>query len=429
MSVQTAQTPAAPTNAGGTTPLRVLVFNIYFHPEPTGTGLVVGQLAADLAALGHEVTVVTTQPHYALDAAKGGHRLIVEETWMGVRVLRTSVPGWFRKGLLSRITKYLGYALLAVPAGIRARRPQVVLCVWPPVTTGLAAWLVAWWRRVPLVMNVQDVYPDALFKGKMMPRLIRAVERRLLRRAAKVAVLSEGLKHEVMQRGANDGCVEVIPMWTDTEGVRPGAKENGFRARHGLQGKFVVLYSGNIGTFSGVGTALEVADLLREEARVRFVIVGRGHGKEALLLRAERLRLPKVLFLDTRPRDELAEMLAAADVGLVTLDPRIARTSVPSKAFTIMAGARPVLAALSPDNEIARVIAECGCGWSAPADQPRRVADIILAAMTDPGLEEVGKRGRAYVEAHADRSEITRRHATLLEQGAGVARRAPDPRA
>ncbi|MFA6046936.1 MAG: glycosyltransferase family 4 protein [Phycisphaerales bacterium] len=396
--------------------MHVLIFNIYFHPEPTGTGLVIGQLAADLAALGHQVTVVTTVPHYGLDREGDHHRgrLIVEEQWEGVRVLRTGVPDWFRKGWLSRLSKYLGYTTLAVPAGLRAARPDVVLCVWPPLTTGLAARLVSWWRKAPLVLNVQDVYPDAIFGGGIGPKLIRKVEHHLLARAARVTVLSEGLRHEVIQRGARPETAGVIPMWTDVEGIRPGVKENAFRVAHQLGGKFVVLYSGNIGTFSGVGVAIEAAAILKDVERIRFVIVGRGHGKETLLSQAQRLQLGNVMFLDTRPRDELQELLAAADVSLVTLDPRIARTSVPSKAFTIMASARPVLAAMSPDNEVAKVVSETGCGWCVPADQPATLAQTILAAMDNPSLDEMGASGRRYVEAHHTRHALTRRHADML---------------
>lgn len=409
--------PSSSVRRNGTRAPRVLIFNIYFHPEPTGTGLVVGQLAADLVRLGHEVTVVTTVPHYGFDSVPQEYRgrFLCDERWEGVRVVRTGVRNWSRKGMIARIVNYLGYALLAVPAGLRATRPDVVLCVWPPVTTGLAARLVSWWRRAPLVLNVQDVYPDAIFKGRLMPRVIGAVERWLLRSATRVTVLSEGLRHEVARRGAGRERIDCIPMWTDVEGIRPVEKNNKFRARHGLEGKFVVLYSGNIGTYSGVGAAIEMAALLHDEARVRFVVVGRGNGKEALLRLAVGKRVSNVTFLDTCPREELEEMLGAADISLVTLDPRIAQTSVPSKAFTIMASGRPILAAMNPENEVARIVTSTGCGWCTPADQPLELSNRVRAALSAPSaLHDMGMRGRRYVERFHGRALLTAQHAQVL---------------
>jgi colanic acid biosynthesis glycosyl transferase WcaI len=420
---------APPTGPAQKPPrLRILIFNIYFHPDPTGTGLVIGELARDLCALGHQVTVVTTVTHYGLDAIPESQRgrWLTEETWEGVRVLRTWVYMPRRKSFFSRVVNYLAFAFLAIPAGLKAGKHDVAVCVWPPVTTGLAAWVVTRLRRRPLVMNVQDVYPDTIFRWRLAARLSRAAERLLLRAAAGVTVLSEGLQRAVIQRGALEDRVRVVPMWTNTDEIRPGPRNNAFRARHGIaHDTFLILYAGNLGTFSGVGIALEAAALLKDDPHVRFLIVGRGHGKPALLLKAQSLALPNLTFLDTRPRPELPEMLAAADLSLATLDPRIATTSVPSKVFTIMASGRPVLAAMSPDNEIARIIAQTHCGWCVPADAPQAMAATIRAANCDPaGLDAMGARGRTYVEKFHARPPLTQRYAEVLE-GVAVNRRAP----
>lgn len=399
--------------------MRILIFNIYFHPDPTGTGLVMGELARDLAAMGHQVCVVTTVPHYGLDAVPDAYRgrLIVDECWEGVRVLRTGLSTRRRKGILSRISTYLRYTCLGTLAGLKADRPDVVVCVWPPVTTGLAAGLVAWWRRAALVVNIQDVYPDAVFRGRLVPRVVRTFERFILRRAARITVLSEGLRHDILSRGARADRVDVIPMWTDVDGIRPGERLNAFRHRNGFDSSFLVLYSGNLGTFSGLAVALDAAALLIDEPRVKFIIVGRGHAKAQLVERARSAALPNLSFMDTRPRAELAEMLAAADLSLVTLDPRIAVTSVPSKAFTIMASGRPVVAAMSPENEIAKITIRVGCGWCVPPDDPATLAGVIRSAIDCPEfLSEMGRRGRAYVERHHRREPLTRRHEQTLRQ-------------
>lgn len=359
-----------------------------------------------MAQRGHDVTVVTTVPHYGLDAAATGYRgrVIYEEQWEGVRVLRTAVYVPKRKNLLSRLANFLSFALLAIPAGLRARRPDVVMGVLPPTTTGPSVWLVSRLRGVPYVLNIQDVYPDAVFKRPALGRLNRLVERFVLRGAAGIVTLSEGLKGEIARRVGVAPQTTVVPMWTDLDGVRPGPRQNAFRARHAPGAELVALYAGNLGELSGVGVILDAAAVLRDDPRVRFLIVGRGNAHAALVARAATLNLTNLTFLPTQPREGLAEMLAAADVGLVTLDPRLSETNVPSKTFTIMAAARPVLAAIDERNEIARVVRAADCGVVVPPHGAEQIANALRAWIGSPHAAEAGHRGRDWAERHHTRS-------------------------
>ena len=397
--------------------MRILVFNIYFYPDPTGTGLVVGELTRELVKRGHQVTVVTTVTHYGLDRPAAGYqgRLVFDETWEGVRVLRTALPRFAGPLIVRRLMTYLAYTMLAIPAGMRALPPDVVLGVVPPVTTGPAAWMMSRLRRAPLVLSVQDVYPDSVFGGGLLARLNRTFERVVLGGAARLITLSRGQRDALVARGVRAERIDVVPMWTDLDGIRPGAKNNSFRAEHGKGAAVLALYAGNLGEFSGVGVLLEAAHLLRDDSRIRFLIVGRGHGLAELTQRAAQLDLPNLSFLPTQPRERLAEMLAAADVGLVTLDPRLSATSVPSKTFTIMAAGRPVLAAVHPDNEVARMVVAAECGTVVPSDNPAAIA-AILRGWADDGspLDAMGSRGRSWAERLHGRSPAVQAHEDIL---------------
>ena len=401
--------------------MRILVFNIYFHPDPTGTGLIIGELTRELAKRGHEVTVVTTVTHYGLDRPAAGYegRLVSDETWEGVRVLRTALPRFAGPLIVRRLMTYLAYTLLAIPAGMRALPPDVVLGVVPPVTTGPAAWMMSRLRRAPLVLSVQDVYPDSVFGGGVLARLNRVLERIVLGGAARLITLSRGQRDALVARGVRAERIEVVPMWTDLDGIRPGARNNSFRAEHGKGAALLALYAGNLGEFSGVGVLLEAAHLLRDDSRIRFLIVGRGHGLAELTQRAAHLDLPNLSFLPTQPRERLAEMLAAADIGLVTLDPRLSATSVPSKTFTIMAAGRPVLAAIHPDNDVARMVITAKCGAVAPPDDPASIA-AILRGWADDGspLDAMGSRARSWAERLHGRDSAVQAHEDILERQA-----------
>jgi colanic acid biosynthesis glycosyl transferase WcaI len=399
--------------------MRILIFNIYFHPDPTGTGLTVGEMARDLVRFGHQVTVVTSVPHYGLDAPVEGYRgrLIFDEGWEGVRVLRTAVHVPRRKTALPRLINFLSYAVLAIPAGLRGPRPDVVLGVLPPIVTGPSCWLVSRLRGAPLVLNVQDTYPDAIFGRRWAAWLNRTLERLVLGRGTRITALSQGQRTALIGRGADPARTEVVPMWTDLEGVRPGPRHNAFRAEHAAGARLLALYSGNLGTFGGAAVLLEAADRLRDDPRIRILIVGRGNARESLVRRAAELKLPNLAFLPTQPRERLAEMLAAADVGLVTLDARLSETSVPSKTFTLMAAARPVLAAISERNEVAIAVRESGCGVVVPADQPDRIAATLRSWADDPTpLDEMGPRGRIWAERFHGRESAVRAHERILRQ-------------
>jgi colanic acid biosynthesis glycosyl transferase WcaI len=398
--------------------VRLLLFNLYFHPDPTGTGLILGDLARELARRGHEVVVVTTVPHYGLDEvpARFRGRWIHDERWEGVRVLRTAVPVSRRKTMITRLATYLSFAGLGLVAGLRGPRPDVVMGVLPPITTGPTVWLVSLLRRAPLALNVQDVYPDSIFRSRWLAWINRALERFLLSRAARITALSETQREMVVSRGADPARVHVIPMWTDLEGVRPEPRENAFRAEHTAGARFLALYAGNLGVYSGIGVLLDAADRLRGDPRIRILIVGRGHGRDALVARAAELTLPNVTFLPTQPRERLSEMLAASDVGLVTLDPRLSVGNVPSKTFTIMAAGRPVLAAVGSQNEIARVVAESGCGIVVPPDSPDAIAKILRGWADDTSpLDAMGRRGRSWAEQYHDRVLAVRAFEALLD--------------
>lgn len=405
--------------------MKVLIFNIYFHPEPIGTGMTVGQLALDLADAGDHVTVVTTVPHYATDCPPPRLRegVLRRERWKGMDVWRTYVWTSRRRNVFTRAANYLSYTALSVMAGFLADRPDVVLCVVPPISTGVPAVLCGRLKGVPVVLSVQDVYPDSIFPGRALAVANRTLERHALGAASRVIVISESMKRRLSEQGVRDSKLELIENWTDTDEIRPlPHRGERFRAEHGIDGGFLALYAGNLGVFGGHGVILDAARLLQDRPQgraIEIVLVGRGARAEVLRKRALDLGLRNVRFLPPQPRERLPEMLAAADIGLVTLDGRLSVTSVPSKTYTYMAAGRPVLAGVHEDNEIARMMASSSCGLRVAPDRPDLWAEALLAAAADPArLSDWGRNGRRYVERHHARSTQTRRYHDVLQEAA-----------
>jgi colanic acid biosynthesis glycosyl transferase WcaI len=199
--------------------------------------------------------------------------------------------------------------------------------------------------------------------------------------------------------------------------ICPLHKNNGFRKTHGLNDNFVVMFAGNLGFISVLDTVLDAAKLLQSDSRIQFVIVGEGNAKPSLVKRAHALNLNNVRFLPTQPKAVLPEMLAASDISLVTLDRRLGQLNVPSKTYNIMAGSRPVLAAVPENSEIARLVKESGCGVCVAPEDPESMAQAIKDMLGEPEtLDRYGKNGRKYVVAHYSRDKLIKRYRELLHE-------------
>jgi colanic acid biosynthesis glycosyl transferase WcaI len=413
--------------------MKILLLHMRFHPDVTGTAPLVTALSSDLVEKGDEVTVIASAPHYGMNGIPPGLcKARLEATcFRGVRVHRTWVHVPRDAGGLERSLNYLSYNLLSTIRAPIGPRYDVCLCVAPPITVGLTGLLVQRLRGTPLVFVVQDVWPDCLeaigqLRNRALIRTFRLVERMVYRKADRLVAVSGGMKdYLVSEKGVPAGKIAVIPNWADVRAVKPLPKRNAFRERHGLRNEFLVLFAGNIGFVSHLDTVVEAASLLSGNPLIRILVVGEGNAKPGLLKRAAELRLDNLLFLPTQPQEVVPEMLAACDLGLVTLHRELGRLNIPSKTYPLMASARPILAAVGPDSEVFRVIREGNCGFWAPPEDCQALADTIRALAAQPErLDRAGQNGRRYVEAHFTREMAVTRYSEVLREVAAK----PEPR-
>ncbi|MGH2606028.1 MAG: glycosyltransferase family 4 protein [Anaerolineales bacterium] len=410
--------------------MRVLILHMRYAPDLTGTGPLVTELATDLAARGEDVAVVASVPHYGRSDVPREYRggLFHERMESGVRVIRTM--GWTRglDSVIGRSADYLLYAALSTAAGLRLPRPDVVLCVAPPITVGLTGWLLR--RGAPLVLSTQDIWPDGLISmGRLRsPRMIRvfhAFEGWLYRQCRSISVLSEGMKANLISKGVPAEKVVVIPNWVDLGGWVPAPKANAFRNELGLENRFVILFAGNLGYAAALESVIETAALLRDEPAITFLIVGEGSAKKDLMRMAAEVPLDNVRFVTTQPASRLLDVYGVADLSLVTLRKGMGQVSVPSKAYSIMASRRAMLASVPQDSEIHRLVKEAGCGMWVPSEDAAAMARAIRELRGDVArLEAFGSNGRRWVQTHHARSQSVSKYHQWLAEAAG---RPPPP--
>ncbi len=413
--------------------MRVVIVSNYYHPESVGAGIWVTQLARDLAARGHQVTVVTSFPSYPAGRIFPGYRnrLAARESIGGVEVIRTLTLATPSKAFVARLAAFGTFCLSAAPGYWRWRRPaDVVYAILPPLPLGAAAWAIARFSGAKLVVNVQDIYPDvAVSLGYLRNRpaiaFFRFLERWIYRRAEAVTVISPGFRDNLLAKGVPAGKIRLTPNWADPDEIAPGEKHSAFRRETGAGDGLLVVYSGGLTHNAELDTVLDAAALL-ERRPVMFALVGDGVRKPALEARAAALGLDNVRFLPFQPLERYAEVLAAADVTLATLNAAAAIASAPSKIYKQMAAARPVVAIAAAASELARLIARAGCGRSVAPGDAAGLASVLEHALEDRAAwAQMGRRGREYLERHCGRRQAVQRIEAVLSEVVSLRPAAP----
>ncbi|MGI8757558.1 MAG: glycosyltransferase family 4 protein [Acidimicrobiales bacterium] len=410
--------------------MNFLVLCPHFAPDVAPTGEVMTQIVDRLVERNHRLHVVTSLPWY-LDHA-------IEEGWEGPRVRHEDTP-WGRitrvhpfptdkRNIPARAAAFAGFTALSGLAALASRsKPDAVLAMSPPLTLGAAGWAVARSRRVPFVFNIQDVFPDvAVELGAITDRRVIAVaewfERETYLRADAVTVLSNDLRDNVTAKIA--GCrgsagdpakVRVIPNFIDTDALRPGERENAYRREHGLTAKTVVMYAGNVGLSQSLDLVLAAAAHLAHDPDVVFVINGGGTARPALQARAA--GLDNVRFVGLQAKDRLPEVLAAADIHVVPLRAGLARSSVPSKLYSILAAGRPIVASVDGGTEVARTVTDAGAGLAVPPDDPEAFTKAIVTLLQAPEeARAMGEAGRRFVERWASPAAVASAYERLFAE-------------
>jgi colanic acid biosynthesis glycosyl transferase WcaI len=394
---------------------RLLVLNQYYGPAES-TGQLLREMAEDMASE-LDVTVVAARP--SDEETKAMPHAGVDVRW----VPATS----FAKGSIAlRLLNYLTFAAAALPIGLRAPRPDVLLCMTNPPFAGVLGALLARARRAPLVITFQDVHPDVgLISGRLTSKPavwgLRRVQRFFLRSADRIVAISRGMRERLLERGAEAERITVIGNWIDAEQITPQPRDNEWAREHELVGAFTVMHSGNVGLLQDLETFVDAAELAPE---ARFVIVGEGANREALAERARDKGLDNVVFVPRQPRQVLSQLLASADAHLVSLMPGLAGLMEPSKLYGVLAAARPVIAGIGPDSEAAEVVERAECGVLSQPGDPASLAAAVrqLAEQPPAELERMGQRGRAYCERFCTRAGATKAYKELVVSVAAARR-------
>lgn len=403
--------------------MRVLILSQYFEPEPIPKPV---ELARELRNRGHEVSVLTGFPNYPSGKLYPGFRLgaMKHEKTEGIPVTRSLMFPYHGRRVIGRLLNYTSFMTSAV-MGSFFTPPCDVIYVWhPPLTTGVAAWLIARRRRVPFVYDVQDIWPESavlsgILKEGGLVRLMHILEHLVYRKAHHILVVTDGARINLIGKGVAPDKVSVMPHWVDESPFLKtdrGAREE-IRNRFGWSDRFVVLFAGNIGLVQGLDTLLLAARELNGDSKFLIVLIGDGTDKDRLQKMSNSMGLQgKIQFIGHQPADRMPDFMAASDALLVHLKrSELSRYIIPTKTLSYLAAGKPILLAL--DGASAQLIREAGAGLVVPPERPSELACAIRALGDMPLSQrtEMGRLGREYVTAHLSKRTVIPRYEAVLK--------------
>ena len=400
---------------------RVLLLTQWFDPEPTLKGMV---FARELVREGYEVEVVTGFPNYPGGKVYPGYRirLLQRELIDGVHITRVPLYPNHDQSAIKRVLNYASFAASATIYGVfMARRADVMYAYHPPLTVGMAAALIKLCRRIPVVYDIQDMWPDTLRATGMLnnPKalnLVARVCRWVYRRMDHIVVLSPGFKRLLQERGVPESKLSVIYNWADEAAL--GAPVGQVPAAFPGADQFRILFAGNMGKAQALDTVLNAASLLQTRgSRVCWVMLGGGVEVERLKAEAAKRQLANVVFLPAVPMAEVGAYLNAADALLVHLrkDP-LFEITIPSKTQAYMTVGKPLLMAV--DGDAADLVRQSSGGVVAESENPEALARAAeqLAAMPTDALAAMGDKAQRFYREHLALAEGVRKFVEIFKR-------------
>jgi colanic acid biosynthesis glycosyl transferase WcaI len=393
--------------------VKFLFLTQYYPPEIGGPQTRLQSMATELLRCGHEVEVVTGLPNYPRGVFFDGYgkNIYLREIRNGIIVHRVWLYPAMGSGF-ARILNYATFSLACLFGLFRAAKPNYLIVESPPLTTSIPAWIASRLWNIPFILNVADLWPDAIvehgfLKPGLMLRTFFALESWSYRKAAYVNAVTDGIRDALLSRKlVPPQKILRLPNGADTRHFYLRDPDMALKEKLGLQGKRIILWAGTLGFAHGLDFVLRAAKLLSGQPDVHFLFVGDGSSRQQLEQLAITLNLANVTFQDPVPIEDLPPYFSIAECGLASLRSLPTHDGAkPSKVFPVLASAMPLI--FVGGGECARLVHAARAGIVVPPENPEALASAITRLFSDTeALRTMGLNGRRYVEEHFDWSKL-----------------------
>lgn len=397
---------------------KLLMYTNYFYPEVATTGQILTELAEGLTDT-FDVTVICEIPSYAqaIDEKYKTKRFYFEE-YKGMKVIRVRVPEVNKQSKVSRVKYILSYFFNCIGATFKAGKFDLVFTVTqPPILGGLLGVIGKMVTRGKLMYQIMDFNPEQTIAvnyagNKMMLGAMMWFDKLSCRFSDVVVTLGRDMQETLYKRFKNKNVPNnvVINNWIDETKVYPlehsDERVAAFRKQYGLEGKFVIMTSGNIGLYYDFENLLKIMAMFKDEKDVVFAFVGDGLVKPKVQEYVEKHQLTNVVFAPFQKKEDLNYSLNAADVHIVTNALGVKGVSVPSKIYGILAVNKPIWGILEKGSEAWRIIKDSNCGILAEAANYEQIEETLRTVIAEKEkFVEKHSTGRAYLEDHLTKNQ------------------------
>lgn len=407
--------------------MKILHLPAYFQPEQAASSYLMDGMYQAFSDSGIEMLVYTPVPTRGIsdDVKKEYRTKLHESLYSGkVEVYRIPLMNEGRNAII-RAFRYFISCLKQFQKGAfskESKKCDVLFVFSTPPIQGAMAGIVKKFNKMPLVYNLQDIFPDSLVgtglakKNGLLWKVGRQIENFTYRNADKIIVISEDFKRNIMAKGVPEDKIIVIYNWVDEEAVVDIPREkNILFDRYGLdRSKFYITYNGNIGLTQNMDMLMEVAKALENNEDIHFVLVGNGAYLQQVEQMIKDRNITNVHLLPFQPYEDISHVFSLGDVSLVISKPGVGANSVPSKTWSIMSASRPVLANFD-EKELKAIIEENNCGVFTKAGDKVAFKDAILRLYNDRELcKEMGKNGRRFVMNNLTKAVGTKKYVDVI---------------
>jgi colanic acid biosynthesis glycosyl transferase WcaI len=406
----------------------ILLHTLLFPPDGNSNAYIFGDIALELQKHGHNVTVITTTPHYSIlkenldkqpfiDGAKNWYK---KSSFHGMECYHIIVPdekGGIRKRLMTYINFHYRALRLSKNKNIKA---DVVITQSPPLSIGIINALIGKKKKAKSVYIVQDLFPDGpitqgKIKNKFIINILRLIEKSVYKHNDAIIAISEGIKGHLEKRVPVQKTLRTIPNFVDTDIYHTLPKDNPMSKKFDVSGKFVISYVGNIGNAHDLSPILYCANKLKG-LNIEFVIAGSGIKKDYYEIKAREENLDNIKFIGYQKREDTPMINAFSDICLVMLAPHIKGYSFPSKIYTLMGMAKPIIVMCSAECNAADFITETKSGWAVESGNCEAFTSLVEELYNNPVLlNQFGNNSLKVIEAGYTKESVGRQYDDLIK--------------
>jgi len=403
--------------------MRILFFSHYFPPEGNAPASRTYENCKRWVRKGHEVTVITCVPNVPDGVVYEGYKNKLRqcESIDGIHVIRVWTYIAANEGTIRRIINYLSYMFNAVFVSLFLKKPELIIATSPQFFCGWAGVIASRIRRVPLVLEIRDIWPESIvavgaFRNKLLLRVLEWLELKMYAAARHIVTVGQGYKQKLIEKGVQEKKVSVIPNGFDRAVFYPCQPDDKIKQRYNLNHEFICSYVGTIGMACGLDVVLRAAKLLKNKQRndIKFLLVGTGAVKKQLEQQATEESLDNIIFVGRQDKHLIPGFLSITNACLVHLKKtELFKTVLPSKIFEAAAMAKPII--LGVEGYAADFLKRTGAGICIEPKNAEQLVRSVESLADNPRLcRSLGQAGYEYVTKYHNSDRLANDYLDII---------------